>query len=231
MTQKILIIEDDERLAQLMSASLSKAGYQTDILIRGGGAVAHIRESKPDLLILDIMLPDCNGFSICQEVREFYTQPILMVTALGGDDDHVEGLEAGADGYLVKPVRLPVLHARVKSLLRRTGVTTEEEEETSSLIELGALRIDQTRRNVFIGDDLMDISTAEFELLLLLANNAGAVMSRDDLCQELRGISYDGIDRSIDMRVSKLRQKLKTYEGVPIRIKTVHGHGYLLVTE
>ena len=230
MTQKILIIEDDERLAQLMSASLSKAGYQTDILIRGGEAVQHIRDNNPDLLILDIMLPDCNGFSICQEVREFYTQPILMVTALGGDDDHVEGLEAGADGYLVKPVRLPVLHARVKSLLRRTSSESENEEQ-KELIELGALRIDPTRRSVFIQDDPMDISTAEFDLLLLLANNAGAVMSRDDLCQELRGISYDGIDRSIDMRVSKLRQKLKTYEGVPIRIKTVHGHGYLLVTE
>ena len=231
MTQTILIIEDDERLAQLMSASLSKAGYQTKILTRGGEAASHIRNGDPDLVILDIMLPDCNGFAICEEVRQFYNNPILMVTALGGDDDHVEGLEAGADGYLVKPVRLPVLHARVKSLLRRTGSGTDEAETTESLIELGALRIDETRRSVHVGEEPMDISTAEFDLLLLLANNAGAVMSRDELCQELRGISYDGIDRSIDMRVSKLRQKLKSQTDMPIRIKTVHGHGYLLVTE
>ena len=231
MTQTILIIEDDERLAQLMSASLSKAGYQTKTLTRGGEAVPHIRNGDPDLVILDIMLPDCSGFTICEEVRQFYNNPILMVTALGGDDDHVEGLEAGADGYLVKPVRLPVLHARVKSLLRRTGSAADDTETTESMIELGALRIDVTRRSVHIGEEPMDISTAEFDLLLLLANNAGAVMSRDELCQELRGISYDGIDRSIDMRVSKLRQKLKSQTGMPIRIKTVHGHGYLLVTE
>ena len=231
MTQKILIIEDDERLAQLMSASLSKAGYATEILTRGGQAAEYIRGNSPDLIILDIMLPDCNGFEICQEVREFYNQPILMVTALGGDDDHVEGLEAGAYGYLVKPVRLPVLHARVKSLLRRTKPSQDETESHSTIIELGSLRIDETRRSVSIGDEPLEISTAEFDLLLLLANNAGAVMSRDELCQELRGISYDGIDRSIDMRVSKLRQKLKGQGNTPIRIKTVHGHGYLLVTE
>ncbi len=231
MTQKILIIEDDERLAQLMSASLSKAGYNTQILTRGGEAAELIRHESPDLVILDIMLPDCNGFEICQDVRKFYHRPILMVTALGGDDDHVEGLEAGADGYLVKPVRLPVLHARVKSLLRRTNPSHEDSGSTNATIELGALRIDETRRSVTIDDAPVDISTAEFDLLLLLANNAGAVMSRDELCQELRGISYDGIDRSIDMRVSKLRQKLKSQGNITVRIKTVHGHGYLLVTE
>ena len=225
--QSILVVEDDDRLAHMMATSLNKAGYEAQVETNGTAAVERIRRDCPDLVVLDIMLPGADGFTVCKKVREFYNNPILMVTALGSDEEHIQGLEAGADGYLIKPVRLPILQARVQNLLKRLQPSESAKEQS---IDFGPLHVDPKRRSVTLGDNPIKISTGEFDLLWLLASHEGIVMSRDDLCRALRGIDYDGIDRSIDMRVSKLRQKLKNYPEIPVIIKTIHGHGYLFVS-
>lgn len=233
MKTRILLVEDDERLANLTAEYLRKNDFEVSIEARGNTAQTRILDERPDLVILDVMLPGKDGFEVCRSVRPHYGGVILMLTARDEDFDQILGLELGADDYIAKPVQPRLLLARIKALLRRSpanpssaGSDTAEPSEPSELA-FGRFRISQGTRSTHLDNDAIDLTTAEFDLLWLLARHAGNILSRDDLLQELRGIGFDGLDRSIDARISRLRRKLGDDPENPTRIKTVRGKGYL----
>ena len=228
MTIRILLVEDDERLAKLTAEYLSRNDLSVSIEARGDTAEARILGEQPDLVILDVMLPGKDGFEVCRAIRQQYRGVILMLTARDEDFDQILGLELGADDYIAKPVQPRVLLARIKALLRRLPTTSESSDNTESESQVfGQFRISQATRTATLNAQPIDLTTAEFDLLWLLASHAGNVLSRDDLLQELRGIGFDGLDRSIDARISRLRKKLNDDPENPTRIKTVRGKGYL----
>ena len=232
MKTRILLVEDDERLADLTAEYLRKNDFEVTIEGRGDTAEARIINDDPELVILDIMLPGKDGFEVCRAVRSKYKGVILMLTARDEDLDQILGLELGADDYIAKPVQPRLLLARIKALLRRapnTSNASDDNPESNESAELsfGNFSISQATRSTHLGDETIDLTTAEFDLLWLLARHAGSILSRDDLLQELRGIGFDGLDRSIDARISRLRRKLGDDPENPTRIKTVRGKGYL----
>jgi two-component system OmpR family response regulator/two-component system response regulator RstA len=226
MTINILLVEDDERLAELTAEYLAKNDMSVAIEPRGDTAEARILAEQPDLVILDVMLPGKDGFEVCRAVRQNYRGVILMLTARDEDFDQILGLEMGADDYIAKPVQPRVLLARIKALLRRLPSAEAPAGESEKLV-FGQFEISQSTRSATLNGYSIDLTTAEFDLLWLLANHAGNVLSRDDLLQELRGIGFDGLDRSIDARISRLRKRLNDDSESPTRIKTVRGKGYL----
>ena len=230
MQTRILLIEDDERLAKLTAEYLQKNEFQVAIEPRGDTAEARILKEDPDLVILDVMLPGKDGFEVCRAVRQQYKGVILMLTARDEDLDQILGLELGADDYIAKPVQPRLLLARIKALLRRApsaGGETAAGGGGNDELAFGNFRISQATRSTHLGNESIDLTTAEFDLLWLLASHAGNILSRDDLLQQLRGIGFDGLDRSIDARISRLRRKLGDDPENPTRIKTVRGKGYL----
>lgn len=220
---KVLLVEDDHELSALMVEALGREGFDVEPVLDGGLAVERIRAVDPDVVVLDVMLPNVDGFAVCRRAREFYAGPILFLTAREDDADQVLGLELGGDDYVVKPVRPRVLVARLSALLRRVDVSAEAAE-----IRTGALVVHPRRRIVEVDGRQVPLTTAEFELLLFLACNRGRVVSREDLYRQLRGIEYDGLDRSIDLRVSRVRGRLRAVAPDTEIIKTIHGQGYLL---
>lgn len=225
---RILIVEDDERLASLTREYLENNGMAVSVVNDGEEAVRRIRTDQPDLVVLDVMLPGRDGLSVCRQVRGDFRNPILMLTARTDDMDQVLGLEMGADDYVPKPVKPRVLLARIRALLRR--VETDQEEPASRL-EFGNLVIDNAAREVTLEGKSVDLTSAEYDLLWLLASNAGTVLSRETIFEKLRGIQYDGQDRSIDVRVSRIRPKVGDDPENPRRIKTVRSKGYLFVKD
>ena len=223
---QLMLVEDDVRLASLIGEYLQNNGHQVAIEHRGDRAVDRILAETPDLVVLDLMLPGEDGLSICRRVRPRFGGPILMLTARGEEIDQVLGLELGADDYVAKPVSPRLLLARIKALLRRGG-----QEQDSPRIECGTLVIDRASREARIGGELVGLTSAEFDLLWALACKAGQPVSREVLLKELRGIDWDGIDRSMDVRVSQLRRKLAADPDHVGRIKTVRGVGYQFVPE
>ena len=226
---KILIVEDDERLARLTQEYLIRNGLEVGVEPDGNRAIRRIIAEQPDMVVLDVMLPGADGLTICREVRPHYHQPILMLTARTEDMDQVLGLEMGADDYVAKPVQPRLLLARIRALLRRTDKTPED--EVAQRIEFDDLVIDNGGRSVTLNGELVDFTSAEYDLLWLLASNAGRILSREDIFERLRGIEYDGQDRSIDVRISRIRPKIGDDPENPKRIKTVRSKGYLFVKE
>lgn len=220
MQERILLVEDDVPLASLLSEYLTGKGYKVEVLHRGADARKRIVAGRPDLVILDLMLPDIGGLEICRSVREAWRGPILMLTAMKDDADVVVGLELGADDYLGKPVAPRVLLARIRALLRRSS-----SDLNSEMIETGPLTIDVPARQASLHGSHLDLTTTEFDLLVLLARRAGRVQKREVLVEELRGIGFDSFDRSVDVLISRLRRKLGSGGEM---IKTVRGMGYLL---
>ncbi|WP_339799764.1 response regulator [uncultured Marinobacter sp.] len=235
---RILIVEDDERLADLTREYLESNGLVVSLETHGGNAVERIRNEQPDLVVLDLMLPGEDGLSICRRVRPFYNRPIIMLTARTDDLDQVLGLEMGADDYVGKPVKPRVLLARIRALLRRSGsgVNGHSEADNEAPVEpvrlqFNDLVVDCSMREAWLNDESIDLTSAEFDLLWLLARSAGRVLSREEIFTALRGIEYDGQDRSIDVRVSRIRPKIGDDPVHPRRIKTVRSKGYLFVKE
>ena len=226
----ILLVEDDTRLAELTAEYFRQNGLNVAIESRGDRALSRFTADKPRVVLLDLMLPGTDGLTICRQLREIFDGPILIFTARDSDIDQVIGLEAGADDYVAKPVDPMVLLARTRALLRRVE-TLEHAPELHGDIVLGGLTISESSQDVWLDGDHVQLTTHEFGLLCLLARNAGKVLSREDLFLKLRGIDYDGLDRSIDGRISKLRRKLGDSATEPARIKTVWGKGYLLVPD
>jgi two-component system OmpR family response regulator len=227
MASSILLIEDDSRLAALVAGYLRKHDYDVHIVLHGNGAVGAILGRRPDLVILDVNLPGKDGFQICREARKQFDGPIIMVTARDEHFDEVLGLEFGADDYVHKPVEPRVLLARIKALLRRVPQRGGDGSGEPESFVFGKFAINRATRTVTLPDGSMpELTTAEFDLLWALVRCAGEVVSRDDLMRQLRGISFDGVDRTVDGGISKLRRKLNDDASNPQRIKTVRGKGY-----
>ncbi|MEZ9199842.1 response regulator [Shewanella sp. 10N.286.54.B9] len=222
----ILVVEDDSSLAEWISDYLLDHGYSITVANQGDYALAMIAEERPDLVLLDVMLPVKNGFDVCKEARAFYTGPILFMTACVEDGDEIQGLEVGADDYLTKPIRPQVMLARIKALLRRAT-----DDNIKQQLVFDSLILNAAAKSVTIDQQVLDLNANEFDVLWLLALKVGTVVSRTDLIAELRGIEYDGFDRSIDIRISRLRKKLHEAKNQPYKIKTIRGKGYLFCRE
>jgi two-component system response regulator RstA len=226
-TARIMLVEDDVKLARLVKEFLERSGFEVSIEERGDKAVSRILQEGPDLVVLDVMLPGLDGFDVCRQVRATYKQPILMLTARGEEADELNGLGVGADDYMAKPVRPQLLLARIYTLLRRS----QRFDTDSHQLKVGTLTIDSSRRAVTLGDQTLDLTTAEFDLLWLLAGRAGEIVTRDQISHALRGYEWDGQGRSIDLCVSRLRKKLGDAGRRPERIRSVRGTGYMWIPE
>ncbi|MEQ5842238.1 response regulator [Paraburkholderia acidicola] len=227
MSFRILLVEDDNRLSALVAGYLSKHGYEVDVVLHGNDAVPAILKRQPDLVILDVNLPGKDGFQICREAREHYDGVIIMVTARDEQFDELLGLEFGADDYVHKPVEPRILLARIKAQLRRVSGRTPEVVNQPDSYTFGKFVINRASRSVMLPDgSTPDLTSAEFDLLWVLARHAGEVVSRDDLMRALRGVEFDGLDRTIDGGISKLRRKLHDDASNPQRIKTIRSKGY-----
>lgn len=223
----ILLVEDDVRLADLMREYLSQHEFEVRVEARGDDAVSRFNPDWTDLVILDLMLPGKDGLTVCRELRERFNGLIMILTAKGGDIDQVLGLELGADDYVVKPVDPRVLLARARVLLKRSrGLESPE-----TTLRFGQLTISAAAHQATLNDASVSLTTQEFELLCLLASHSGRVLSRDDIYKQLRGLEYDGLDRTVDVCISHLRKKLGDDGDKPRRIKTVWGKGYLFVAD
>ena len=235
---KILLVEDDQRLAGLIHDYLKLQGFEVLIEGRGDTAPERILKENPDLLILDLMLPGMDGHAVCRAVRSEYHGPILILTAKEDDMEQVVGLELGADDFVKKPIEPRVLLARIRALLRRVknNINSNISSTTSpgaseEAIHFGGLKICRSSHVVFLDNKLIELTTAEFELLCFLADNACRILEREQIFSALRGIDYDGLDRSIDITISRLRKKLEIDPSVPKRIKTIWRQGYLFVKD
>jgi two-component system OmpR family response regulator/two-component system response regulator RstA len=226
MRPKILIVEDDHELATMMEDFLDGEGFQVAIESHGEVAKGRILREPFDAILLDIGLPGIDGITLCREVRSEFSGPILVVTARGEEIDEVVALEVGADDYMAKPVRPRALSARLKSHLRRKELVPTV--HACSRIDAAGLHIDASNRTVELHGQSIVLTTAEFDLLWYLAERAGNVVERSDIYQSIIGIPYDGMDRSIDLRVSRLRKKIGDDPHHPERIKSIRGVGYLL---
>lgn len=233
-TPRILLIEDDARLARLIKEYLEAQGFLVAIEGRGDTGSARILREQPDLVILDLMLPGMDGLTVCRTIRQDYLGPVLMLTAREDDTDQVVGLELGADDYVKKPVEPRVLLARIRALLRRFDKTQQnsrcEVEATEELV-FGSLRLNHASQTVILCGTPVDLTSNEFALLWILAVNGGHTLDRETLFRATRGINYDGLDRSVDIAISRLRKKLGDNTTKPWRIKTVWGMGYLFVKD
>ncbi len=224
----ILLVEDDVRLAELVSRYLESNGFHVAVATRGDEVVDTVEREPPDLVILDLGLPGEDGFTICRQLRLTYSNPILILTARDSDIDHVLGLELGADDYVVKPVEPRVLLARIGALLRRSRATPGVERRT---LQFGKLSINSASRSVHLDGQAIALSGNEFDLLFYLALHAGKIQSRETLFKDLFKREYDGMDRLLDIRISRLRRKLGDEAETAERIKTVWGQGYLFVPD
>ncbi|WP_409158361.1 two-component system response regulator RstA [Pectobacterium sp. B2J-2] len=232
---KIVFIEDDTEVGKLIAAYLGKHDIDVQVEARGDQALAFIEQQRPDLVLLDIMLPGKDGMTLCRELRPGYSGPIVLLTSLDSDMNHILALEMGADDYILKTTPPAVLLARLRLHLRQyaTAPQAVAEKTTSAALQVhkslhfGLLCIDPVNREVTLGQEHIVLSTADFDLLWQLATHAGHIMDRDALLKSLRGVTYDGMDRSIDVAISRLRKKLYDNPLEPFRIKTVRNKGYL----
>lgn len=224
---RVLLVEDDLRLSELVRSYLQSNGFDVEVEHRGDGVLEKMRGAAADIVVLDLGLPGKDGLAVCRELRAAFAVPILILTARDNDIDHVVGLELGADDYVVKPVEPRVLVARINALLRRSRASAGME---AKVLKFGALIIDSAARAVSLHGERVALSSSEFDLLLFLASHAGEVQSRDAVYRGLYKRSYDGLDRTLDVRISQLRRKLGDADE-PVRIKTVWGHGYLFVPD
>lgn len=227
---QVLIVEDDLRLAELTRDYLESNGLKVSLEGDGARAAQRIVDEQPDLVILDLMLPGEDGLSICRKVRNQYDGPILMLTARTDDSDQVQGLDMGADDFVCKPVHPRVLLARIHALLRRSDTTEPAVQESRRLV-FGPLTVDNALREAWLNEQTIELTSAEFDLLWLLVINAGRILSREEIFTALRGVAYDGQDRSIDVRISKIRPRIGDDPIHPRLIKTVRNKGYLFVPE
>jgi two-component system OmpR family response regulator/two-component system response regulator RstA len=222
----VLVVEDDELFATMLKLCLEKQGFRVEVEQRGDRAVNRIASLQPSAVVLDGMLPGRDGMEICREIRPKFRGVILMLTARDDDMDQVLGLGLGADDYLVKPVAPLVVLAHLRACLRRQEVVAAPVVSVREL-SFGRLFISNANRTVRLDKENIHLTTAEFDLLWLLVSHAGTILTRDEINTSLRNIEFDGLDRSIDMRISRLRRLLQDDPSKPIRIKTVRSKGYL----
>lgn len=221
---RVLLIDDDEALGTLLTEYLARFGFSVRAVALPEEGLRALRADPPDLLVLDVMLPGMDGFAVCRKVRETSRVPIVMLTARGDVMDRIVGLELGADDYLPKPFEPRELVARIQAVLRRFGGADEEPS-----LRVGRLEIRFDERSARLDGRPLELTTAEFELLGLLVRSRGRVLTRDRILEATRGVDWEAFDRSIDVLVSRLRQKLGDDARRPLFIKTVHGAGYSFI--
>ena len=225
---KILLVEDDIRLASLVQTFLTQHGFTVQLQSQGDAVAEHCRQFQPDLIVLDLMLPGLDGFGVCRQIRPWFKGPVLMLTAKQSDIDQVLGLELGADDYVVKPVEPRVLVARINALLRRTQTNSKAEQQE---LQFSRWLLKQRSREAWYDNERVELTSYEFDLLWMLAKHAGQTVKREAIHQQIIGREYDGLDRTVDVRISHLRRKLGDNAETPFRIKTVWGKGYLFVAD
>jgi two-component system OmpR family response regulator len=223
---RVLIVEDTPALALMLERYLGKHGFQVTVESDGARGLERALAENPDAVILDNNLPTMDGFEVCIALRPNYRGVIMMLSSRDEDRDRIAGLELGADDYLTKPMDLGLVRAHLKALLRRTEISMPAEQPSDNR-HYGRFSISRATRVVRLGEETIHLTDTEFDLLWLLAENAGTILSRSELFRNLRGFAHDGLDRSIDMTVSRLRRHLGDDAANPSRIKTVRGKGYL----
>jgi len=222
--KKVLIVDDEEHIRELIKFNLKKEGYDTEVAVNGTEALKLIREIKFDLILLDLMLPEIDGLEVCKEIRrneETSDIPVMMITAKGEEFDKVLGLELGADDYITKPFSIRELMARVKALLRRSNVKKEE-----NIIKFGDVVVNFKTREVTKGTQNVELTLKEFELLKLLIKNKGNILTRELLLDKIWGYEYIGETRTVDVHIRHLRKKIESDDKNPQYIQTIRGVGY-----
>ena len=223
---KILVVDDEKLLVKGIKFNLENEGYTVDACYDGQTAVDMARAGGYDLIILDLMMPQKDGLEACQEIRSFSTVPIIMLTARSEDSDVLMGFESGADDYVTKPFNILMLKARVRALLRRAAMTAAPETEHSGVIRCGHIAIDEQRRSARKGDEPVELTMKEFDLILFLMKNPGKVYSRESLLDLVWGYDYQGDTRTVDVHIRRLREKLELDPAQPRYIVTKWGVGY-----
>lgn len=227
MVKKILVVDDEKRLVSLVSEYLQQAGYRVVSAFDGKEALKIAQQEKPDLIILDLMMPEMNGYEFMQAHRKEMDTPIILLTARVEDEEKVIGLELGADDYVTKPFRPRELVARVRSVLRRAG----KADPVAAILEVADVRLDRNIRTVQVGDTFINLTPSEFDILAALMGSPGKVFSRLDLLDILQGIRYEGYERTIDSHIKNLRAKLEPEANSLHYIETVYGIGYRFIRE
>jgi len=225
---KILVVEDDRNLLDVLQYNLTRDGYSVILATDGSQALDLARQDKPDLIILDVMLPKLNGFEVCRILRKETTSPIIMLTAKTDELDKIIGLEIGADDYVTKPFSMRELLARVRAMLRRAKMLEPKPVTGTSYFKIGNLEVDIARRKVTLNDATVDLTPKEFDLLAFLAKNKGLVFSREQLLEKVWGYDFAGGTRTVDVHIHWLRQKIENDAARPQRLVTVRGAGYKL---
>ena len=220
----ILIIDDDQELTDLLETYLGDFGYQTTAVHSPSKGLELLGTSDFDLVILDVMLPELDGFKVCKTIRETNTLPIIMLTARGDITDRVVGLELGADDYLPKPFEARELVARIQAVLRRGHKPAKKD-----LLHVGSLKISLEKYTATLDGVALNLTTTEFEMLALLVQSQGRVLSRDYIMQSIRGVDWEAFDRSVDVLISRIRNKLKDDPKNPRYIRTIRGAGYMFL--
>jgi two-component system OmpR family response regulator len=228
MAAKVLVVEDDLNLLTTLKYNLLKEGYNVITAVDGTGALETARREKPELIVLDVMLPGLSGFEVCRILRKETNVPILMLTAKVEEVDKIVGLEIGADDYMTKPFSMRELLARVKAMLRRAEMARPEPEIKPAPLKLGDLEIDSARHQASLSGETLELSPKEFDLLAFLAQNSGLVFSREQLLEKVWGYDYAGETRTVDVHIRWLRQKIESDPARPKILVTVRGTGYKL---
>jgi DNA-binding response OmpR family regulator len=222
-------VEDDDELAELLMEYLRPHGFDVSRVAAGDVGAERILAERPDLVLLDFMLPEANGLDVCRQVRADFEGAIVMLTASQSEADHVAGLELGADDFVTKPIEPRVLLARLQTQLRRLDRQRHGgRPNDDGVLEVDGLRVDVAARTAVVADRPVPLTTMEFDVLRMLVRHAGSVVERDDLYTRVLGVAYDGLDRGMDVHVSRIRRKLERCGFDPARLKAVRGAGYLL---
>ncbi|MEN8193177.1 MAG: response regulator transcription factor [Bacteroidota bacterium] len=222
---KIVVFEDNEKTIKLLKSYLSQFDFEIIAYTNPVKGLQNLKRDLPDIIILDVMMPDMDGFEVCKEVRKEYSIPILMLTARGDVTDRIVGLELGADDYLPKPFEPRELLVRIQTILRRAS----DQKILKETIRCGRLEIVTDRQQVLLDGNQLELTTYEYDLLLLFVQRKGRVLSREQIISDLKGIDWSVFDRSIDTLISRLRQKLGDNSKNPEFIKTIWGSGYKFI--
>jgi len=230
-TTRVLLVEDEDSFVEALTVGLGREGFEVAVATDGAEALAMFDDVAPDLVLLDVMLPKVSGIDVCRELRARSDVPIIMVTAKAAEIDTVVGLEVGADDYVTKPYRLRELVARMRAVLRRRTVEPAPlvAGGPDPVVEVGDVRVDHQRHEVMVRGDLVALPLKEFELLALLLDNAGWVLTRDTLIERVWGADYVGDTKTLDVHIKRLRSKVETDPANPTRIVTIRGLGYKYV--
>lgn len=226
MPAKILVVDDEQNIVEILRENLEREGYETIAAYDGKTALELALSDDPDLILLDCMLPEMDGFDVCRKLRQETLVPIIMLTAKSEEIDKVLGLELGADDYIVKPFSMREVMARVKALLRRSHIAEAGPQETSDIIEYGDLKINQKAYEILMKNEPINLTLREYELVLFLARNAGQVFSRETLLEKVWGYEYFGDVRTVDVTIRRTREKLEPDQDNYKYILTKRGVGY-----